>query len=293
MMDLPVGSPTPRPQPHHRAPLAALPGQSLPGAPSPAAALRTAENATLVARFDVTEAMARFTVLLDEPLTGFAPGQYVSLGLRDGERLVQRPYSIASGAPRRGELEFFIRRVNGGELTPRLWARRLGSRLRVGPPRGLFTLQESDPRTHLMVSSGTGLGPFIAMLDALRRGSLQPGRPAPPRVVLLNGVSYQSELGYRDRLERWQRDGDWLTYVPTVSRPEHEWNVGWRGHRGRTEAILDAICEAHGLEPGGTVAYLCGNPDMIESSQRALARRGFPAEDVRAEQYQPAVRRVA
>ena len=43
------------------------------------------------------------------------------------------------------------------------------------------------------------------------------GRPRP--AVFLNGVSYANELGYRERVEGWERTGEYpVTFVPTVSR---------------------------------------------------------------------------
>jgi ferredoxin-NADP reductase len=87
---------------------------------SGAAPARPVPNATLVAREDLTLAVARFVVRPDEGPLPFRPGQYLSLGLDVGERLLHRPYSTASPVGSR-DLEFLVRLVVGGELTPRLW----------------------------------------------------------------------------------------------------------------------------------------------------------------------------
>jgi NAD(P)H-flavin reductase len=69
-------------------PLPVRPLPPLSGAPARAPG---SPNATLVARDDLTETLAVFTVVLDQPLGAFRPGQYVPLGVaRDGE-LVHRP----------------------------------------------------------------------------------------------------------------------------------------------------------------------------------------------------------
>ena len=60
-------------------------------------------------------------------------------------------------------------------------------------PKGKFTLLPDDDRMHIFISSGTGNAPFVAMMRQL----LIDGRPRP--AVFLNGVSYASELGYRER----------------------------------------------------------------------------------------------
>ena len=87
-------------------------------------------------------------------------------GSATGQRLIQRPYSIASPPGHSAELEFFIRRVSGGAFTSLLWAAPIGTRLRVGPPRGLFMLDREDRRDRLFISAGTGLAPFLSMLGA-------------------------------------------------------------------------------------------------------------------------------
>ena len=54
--------------------------------------------------------------------------------------------------------------------------------------------------------------------------------------MFLNGVSYASELGYRERVEGWERSGEYpVTFVPTVSRPNDPSNAGWMGRTGRVE----------------------------------------------------------
>lgn len=45
------------------------------------------------------------------------------------------------------------------------------------------------------------------------------------------------------------------------------------------------------FEPGpDTVAYLCGNPEMIAASERLLLGRGFAPAAIRTEHYWPAAR---
>jgi len=235
-----------------------------------------AENATIVEREDVSPSVARFVVRPDGPIAPFVAGQYLALGIRVDGRIVQRPYSTAA-CPGTGQAhEFLVRRVPDGALTPHLWSAGAGARVRLGPPKGIFILEPDDPRTHLFVSSGTGLAPFISMVHALA------GRDRPPRIVLVHGVSHAADLAERARLEAWTRDG-LVTYVPTVSRPDDPASAGWRGRVGRTETALADICGELGLDPATTVAYLCGHPGMVENAERLLHGRGFG--DVRAERF--------
>jgi len=239
------------------------------------------DNCVITGRQDLTPSVARFRVRPDVMSLHVEPGQYLALGLMVDGRLVQRPYSTATRAGAHEELEFLIRFVPGGAFTPLLWNLAVGDRLRIGRPKGLFTRIPGDHRTHLFIATGTGLAPFVAMIDTFL------GDPDPPRAVVIHGVSHVAELAYRHRFERWEADG-LVRYVPSISRPDDPSNAGWTGRTGRIDSILDDVCSAQDLAPGDTVAYLCGNPAMIAAGEGILTRRGLPHDAIRSEHYWPA-----
>ena len=106
--------------------------------------------------------------------------------------------------------------------------------------------------------------------------------------MIVNGVSYADELGYRELLEGLERDGSYpLTYVPTVSRPNDPRNAGWTGRTGRVESVIAAVCRDLGLQPERTVVYICGNPEMILKVEAVLMDHGFPEFHVKKELYWP------
>ena len=78
-----------------------------------------------------------------------------------------------------------------------------------------------------------------------------------------------------------------MTYVPTVSRATHPENPGWNGRVGRVEAIVADVYDELGLTPENSIAYICGNPDMILAAEETLLARGFPEEQVKKELYWP------
>jgi ferredoxin--NADP+ reductase len=209
----------------------------------------------------------------------FEPGQYATLGLMGpAGKLVQRPMSISSSADDLAEYEFFIRRVEGGALTPLLWDRRVGDAINIKGPKGKFMLQE-DGRRALWVASGTGLAPFMSMLETLR------GRGQARDAVLLHGVSYDYDLAWREHLTELHEGEFPLRYVGTVSRPQH--CPEWAGCTGRVEAILAGQLDEHAMTPADTTIYLCGNPEMVSAVEEVAAERGFPPEQVRKELYWP------
>ncbi|MEO6295006.1 MAG: FAD-binding oxidoreductase [Candidatus Limnocylindria bacterium] len=219
---------------------------------------------------------------IEEPFP-FEPGQYATLGLMGTlmgtEKLIQRPMSISSSADDLSEYEFFIRHVESGAFTPLLWERSVGDLINLKGPKGKFLLQD-DGRRALFVASGTGLAPFISMIETLR------GRGQTRDVVLLHGVSHDYDLAWRQQLTELEAgDGFPLRYVGTVSRPQH--CPEWIGCTGRVEAITASQMDEHGLTPETTTIYLCGNPEMVSAVEDIATQRGFPPEQVRKELYWP------
>ena len=222
-------------------------------------------NASLVARTDETESLGYFTVRFDGEPTPFESGQYMTIGVfvadaasPTGTRIVQRPYSIASdpGVAGTDGYEMYVRLVEGGMFTPLLWRLPIGHRMRMIGPKGKFTLEPDDDRTHVFISSGTGNAPFVSMMKAM----LREGRPR--KAVFLNGVSYAGDLGYRALLEGWEAGGGYpVQYIPTVSRPNAPENASWtgalgpgRGDRGarlrRARAHAGQLDRLHLRQPG-------------------------------------------
>ena len=241
-------------------------------------------NATLVRREDMNDSLAYFWVRFDGDPTPFEAGQYMTIGVMVEGKIVQRPYSVASPPAVAGSdgYEFYVRLVNGGTFTPLLWRMPIGQAMRMIGPKGKFMLQPDDDRTHIFISSGTGNAPFVSMMkQALAEG-------APRRAVFLNGVSYAHEIGYRSLVEGWERSGEYpVTYIPTVSRASDPSNASWMGRTGRVETILEPVLDELGLSAANSVAYICGNPDMINAAEATLLSRDYPPEQVHRELYWP------
>lgn len=243
-----------------------------------------AYNATLVRRVDETDDLGYFWVKYDGEPVHFEPGQYMTIGVYADGKIVQRPYSVASPPSVAGDTgyEFYVKLVPILRFTTLLWRLPIGQRMRMIGPKGKFMLEPDDDRTHLFVSTGTGIAPFIAMM----RETLAERRPR--RTIILHGCSYAEELGYADLLSGWEANREYpVRYIPSVSRPNDPRNAGWTGRTGRVEANIEAIRRELGLRPDKTVVYICGNPEMILNVERILMDAGFPEFHVKKELYWP------
>ena len=204
----------------------------------------------------------------------FVPGQYATLGVEHDGRRTERPYSIVS-APFENEIEFFFELVPEGALTPRLYKLQAGDEVLMRKiPLGKFTLEtESGRKNHLLVSTITGVAPFVSFVRTLSKDWKEGRFDGGHQLYLLNGASRPWEFGYKEELIDFAAELPWFKYVPTVSRP---WDhADWPGEIGRADDVLRKYADRWELDATNTTAYLCGHPDMIANSKAILKRRGF------------------
>src|ERR1700733_6166467 len=118
----------------------------------------------------------------------FVPGQYATLGAEHEGKRTERPYSIVS-APFEDEVEFFFELVPEGALTPRLYKLQPGDELLMRKiPKGKFTLDtESERKHHLLVSTVTGVAPFVSFVRTLSKDWKKGGFDGKHQVSLSTG----------------------------------------------------------------------------------------------------------
>ncbi|MHC5349034.1 ferredoxin--NADP reductase [Pseudomonas sp. A46] len=204
----------------------------------------------------------------------FRAGQFARLGVTkpDGS-VVWRAYSMVS-APHDEHLEFFSIVVPGGEFTSELSRLAVGDALLVDKQAfGFLTLDRfNDGRDLWLLATGTGLAPFLSILQDLevwQRFS---------RIVLVYSVRQAAELAYQPLIEDLRhRDylegvADKLLYLPVVTRE----TVPGALHGRITTLIENGELErAAGLAltPEHSRVMLCGNPQMIEDTRAVLKAR--------------------
>jgi ferredoxin/flavodoxin---NADP+ reductase len=153
-------------------------------------------------RSDVSSGHWRIRVNPAAPFT-FQAGQYATLGVRTPQRIVERPYSIAS-SPYDPQLEFFIELVPDGALTPLLHRLQVGDTLSLRKKaKGRFLFDRTSGRTnHLLLCTSTGIAPYVSYVRTLLK-DWEGGRfTGDHRLFLIQGASRSSEFGYQSEFER-------------------------------------------------------------------------------------------
>lgn len=222
----------------------------------------------VVERIDWTDRL--HTLRVEAAIEPFRAGQFTKLGLEIGGEIVGRPYSIVS-APNDPVLEFHFSVVPEGPLSPKLSRLGAGDPVMVAPkPNGFLVLDEVPPSIHLwLVSTGTGLGPFLSIL-----------RTAEPwqrfqRVVLVHAARSAEELTHRRAIARiLEAEPKRFSYIPMISRERADYALAGRIPAAIADGRLEA--RAHlAIDPALCHVLLCGNPAMLEDATAALAARGL------------------
>ena len=215
-----------------------------------------------------------------QPLA-FIPGQFLQIHFHyDDGTATKRSYSVATvgdGHAPVERIEIAVSYVDGGAATKLLSGLELGGTIEASGPYGRFCLQDTDthPR-YLLLATGTGVTPYRAMLPAFEKLLAKGDR----EVVLLYGARNEIELLYGEEFEVFAKTHPGFSFHGCLSRQPR----AVPRPNDRTGHVQSVLAE---LQPSATrdIAYLCGNPNMVDAAFNALKEFGLPIPQIRREKY--------
>lgn len=218
----------------------------------------------------LSESTIGLSVDLAEPMA-FLPGQYVKVGI-PGTALT-RAYSFSS-APGSARASFVVRNVPNGRMSAFLSEQaRSGQELAIDGPYGSFYLREVV-RPTLLLAGGTGIAPFLSMLEALAAQ----GCGHPVRMVF--GVTHDHDLVALEQLDSLVARLPGFEYRTCVVNPDS-------GHarKGYVTAHVDQAW----LNDGDADVYLCGPVPMVEAVRAWLTSTGMPPRNFHYEKFSASI----
>ncbi|WDM69623.1 ferredoxin--NADP reductase [Xanthomonas cucurbitae] len=212
----------------------------------------------------------------------FQPGQFIQIhfAAADGTP-TKRSYSLATihdHALGPGEaVDIAVSFVPGGSATALFEGLEIGDPLQASGPYGRFCLQPGDHnQRYVLIATGTGVTPYRSMLPLLAETIASRS----VQVVLLQGARTPAELLYGDDFRAFAQAHPQFRYLPCLSRelpaPAHA-DV----RHGYVQQHLAEIAP----DASTDIAYLCGNPDMVDACAEALKAAGLPNAQIRREKY--------
>ncbi|KMP11019.1 hypothetical protein UR09_04570 [Candidatus Nitromaritima sp. SCGC AAA799-A02] len=186
----------------------------------------------------------------------FQPGQCVNLGTRGSG--VNREYSTYSGT-QDPYLEFLIKEVKAGALSPKLRLVRPGDEVELHGPYGSFTIdpEKANHDRFVFIGTGTGIAPFHSFVKSFP------------------GLKYKLIHGIRNLSEQYDYDDfDPSNIACCVSR-----NSGG-DFNGRVTGYL----QQNSVDPEN-IFYLCGNQKMIQEVYDLLRNKGISGDQIFTEAF--------
>ena len=255
------------------------------------------QTVTVLSKTTWTPTLFSFTVSRPDSFK-FTAGQFVRLGVNpsqlkhyqqqtesndteSNEALnedVFRAYSIIS-SPFDEVLEFFSIVIPDGAFTSQLQHLQVGDELLLNTmPFGFLTLaryQKPMPKDLWLLATGTGLAPFLSMLQDLKTWEDY------EHIVLAYSARSLDELAYVDKIKNLQDDFGPLVdnpakliFVPIVTRESVEGALSERLPKLLLEGTLQERAGV-ALDIDTTHVMLCGNPDMVNDTKEALKSLGL------------------
>jgi NAD(P)H-flavin reductase len=212
--------------------------------------------------------LAVLRVRTDE-VVPYRAGQSVWLQATGLRPRIWRPFTPAT-RPGGHEFDLHVRAIDGGTLSTALVrTARPGEPVRLGPPYGRLALDPGAYRPLLMIAGGTGLAPMKAMIEELAVDGSRPTH-------LFHGV----RTGREAYDQRWltaaaAEHHGWLTVCTATSDDDR-----WAGPHGRIGELAAAEADWAGHD-----IAVCGSPEMVEGTVKALVSQGVSEDQIRFEEF--------
>ncbi len=225
-------------------------------------------NGQVAAVVPFRDAAYELTLDVSEEAPDFLPGQYANISVPGSGQQRSYSFSSASGARR---MTFLIKHTPGGLMSSWLADAMVGDTLEMTGPFGSFYLR-AGTRPLLFLAGGTGLAPFLSMLEELA------DKGVPQVVHMVYGVTRDQDLVLMDRLQEYARRVPGFTFTTCVADPQttHE-----------RQGYVTEHLPAQALNGGDVDVYLCGPPPMVEAVQKHFKSEGVEPVSFHYEKFTP------
>lgn len=198
-----------------------------------------------------------FVIRMERNSLRVQAGQHVNIGISKGG--VNREYSLYC-SEQDPYLEFLIRKIEGGLVSPALLSLNAGDYAEIDGPFGEFTISRTNlNRSFTFIATGTGIAPFKCFVSSYP------------------GLEYRLIHGVRKKEEQYEKSFyESRRYTACVSGEDGG------DFKGRVTDYLNAHPEEILLN---RLYYLCGNRKMISDVFDILTDSGVNGNNIKTEVF--------
>lgn len=194
---------------------------------------------------------------------------------------IRRAYSFSSSPKRLPVAEFIVQLAApppGRDVPPGIASTYIHNALKPGDTieisQAVGSLNKagaSDTRPLILVAGGTGVAPFVGLLDHWFRTKQHKDR----KIYLFFGARQRRDLMLDSQFRRWAAKRSNFTYVPSLSEPGPD--DKWTGATGFINVVLDQ----HFTGALDADVLIAGSPRMMQETVKVIKAKGVPDAQIR------------
>jgi NAD(P)H-flavin reductase/ferredoxin len=197
-------------------------------------------------------------------------GQFLTLYNPDN---IGRSYSLASIPVLDPFLELHVRLVPNGVVSS--WVNKslkVGEQVSISEAIGTCFYEANQPQqSMILIGTGSGLAPLYGIVrDALHHGHQG-------TIKLYHGSSSMEGIYLRQELVQLSQNHRNFQYIPCVSRSVDDSNV--------LQGRASVIAMEQNPDLSGWRAYICGEPDMVNDTSRAVFLAGVSLKEIYSDPF--------
>ena len=202
-----------------------------------------------------------FVLRPDRPIP-FRTGQFVEVTVPG---VGEAPFTPSSSPAVEDQMDVTI--METGRVTSVIHGLKPGATLGVRGPYGNgYPLDDMAGKDMLVLGGGVGLAPLRSLLYALYA---DPGRFK--RIVICYGARTPEDVIYKAQVDEW-RGMSQVELHQSVDKAADGWKY--------TEGVVTVLLDDVQIDPGTSIAVVCGPPIMMKFGTLKLLEMGFPDESI-------------
>ncbi|MDX9971264.1 MAG: FAD-dependent oxidoreductase [Candidatus Gracilibacteria bacterium] len=198
----------------------------------------------------------------------YLAGQFINIKIDDDKGFpCFRAYSISGFE--NGIMELCVKIIKNGRGSVFMNSLKEGEEITFIGPTGKFVY--AGENAAIFIATGSGIAPIKAIIS-------EEAKNPDNKLTLLFGLRFEEDIYYKEFFENLKKSHSNFDFILTLSRPSEAWS----GKRGRVTQFLNEKELPHFKE---SAFYICGNPEMVQDTEKTLLENGIIPEKIHTEKY--------
>jgi len=151
----------------------------------------------------------------------------------------------------------------------------MGTRVKIDPPMGSFTLHKNSAKPAVFLAGGIGITPFLSIVRQADHDRL------PHKLRLFYSNRRPEDAPFLDTLQILEKSNPNFQLVCTMTKMSQS-KKEWKGESG---LINQEMLSRHLTNLQGPIYYIAGPPAMVAGLRKMLVGANIDEDDIRTEDF--------